>query len=83
MKDGIIIKTQYGTYKLTEELIDDYIYPINLRNEIRKADEMKNNLEIPHCEKCEIFLTLKDRVNPEKGWKCPKCGTEHNAKKET
>lgn len=28
---------------------------------------------IPHCEKHEIFKTLIDRANPNKGWKCPKC----------
>jgi len=34
----------------------------------------KKFLEIPHCQKCEIFMTLIDKANPEKEWVCPKCG---------
>jgi len=35
-------------------------------------------LEIPHCQKCEIFMILVDRANPKKGWICPKCGAANN-----
>jgi hypothetical protein len=36
MSNGIIIHTPNGSFRLTEELIDDYIYPINLRELIEK-----------------------------------------------
>ena len=34
--DCVIICTPSGSYRMTEELIDDYIYPVNLRQEIER-----------------------------------------------
>ena len=33
-QNGVVVHTPHGSYRLTEELIDDQIYPINLRQKI-------------------------------------------------
>lgn len=32
--------------------------------------------EIPHCKVCEVFMTLKTRRKPSRGFICPTCGAE-------